>query len=520
MDFQFDNRTGPIDAQSAFARVGQTTTKKRSYSTYDSPSPTKSITYTSPNKPLPPRPVFNALFSTPRMSKDRDNWGDDSSAGETPRSPELPVADSPADTPDYAQRTEVRRLEFVGGLLPHERAPTGEKSGGGRRESWFSTQLGRARGRWGSPGGRSTGEMVGVEKRKKKAVVGRRKGGATAMRGKGVEKRRRDEDSYSDSEAEEQHEDHDNGERTATNHNDNERRVGSPRKSSRNTHHQQTNTSAQPPSSPPEVKQHWMKTLYTFLESHPTIPHILTFYAQLAFNCFLLALLTYVIYTIYSTFAHDIALASQAATTEILAEMAVCAREYTTNKCGPGTRVPAMEQVCEGWHRCMSRDARQVGRAGVGARTFAEVFNSFVEAISWKTMAFTFLIVFGVFGGGNFAFGLFRRSDSINSWGGSGGHGGGGQHGGGHGGMGSGGQGGGQTMGGWHGHPQQQWQGGYAPPTPQRQFSGGQVHDGGQQFYNGGTPWLRAMGGEGMEPQASQGAVVEGRDSPAKRIGW
>ncbi|KAK5718756.1 hypothetical protein LTR15_008490 [Elasticomyces elasticus] len=372
MDFQFDNRTGPIDAQSqsAFARVGQTTTKKRTlnppphqttdnplidyvvrigtYSTYDSPSPTKSTitTYTSPNKPLPPRPVFNALFSTPRKSE-KENWGDDSSAGETPRSPELPVADSPADTPDYAQRTEVRRLEFpIAGerLLPHERAP-GEKSAG-RRESWFSTQLGRARGRWGSPGGRSTGEMfgMGVEKRKKKvAVGGRGKGGATAsaMRGKLVEKRRRGDDSeYEDS----GDEDHDN-ERRATNNNE-ERRVDSPRKSSRNTHHRQTNdTTAQPP---PEIKQHWMKTLYTFLESHPTIPHILTFYAQLFFNCFLLALLTYVIYTIYSTFAHDIALASQAATTEILAEMAVCAREYTTNRCAPETRVPAMEQGCRG----------------------------------------------------------------------------------------------------------------------------------------------------------------------------
>ncbi|KAK3627959.1 hypothetical protein LTR56_018949 [Elasticomyces elasticus] len=537
MDFQFDNRTGPIDAQSqsAFARVGQTTTKKRtlnppphqttdnqltdyvvrigSYSTYDSPSPTKSITtYTSPNKPLPPRPVFNALFSTPRMSKDKENWGDDSSAGETPRSPELPVADSPADTPGYAQRTEVRRLEFpIAGerLLPHERAP-GEKSAG-RRESWLSTQLGRARGRWGSPGGRSTGEMfgMGVEKRKKKVAVGGRGKGAaaataTAMRAKLVEKRRRGDDSeYEDS----GDEDHDN-ERRATNNNE-ERRVGSPRKSSRTQHqHPSTTTSAQPP---PEIKQHWMKTLYTFLESHPTIPHILTFYAQLFFNCFLLALLTYVIYTIYSTFAHDIALASQAATTEILAKMAVCAREYTTNRCAPETRVPAMEQVCEGWQRCMSRDAGAVGRAGVGARTFAEVFNSFVEAISWKTMVFTFLMVFGVFGGGNVAFGLFRRSDTVNAWGGHGG--GGGQHGG---------QDGGQAMGGWHGqlqHSQQQqqggWQGGYAPPTPQRQFSGGQE---GQQFYGGGTPWLREIGG--LEPQASQGAVMEGRDSPAKRIGW
>ncbi|KAK4891387.1 hypothetical protein LTR27_010041 [Elasticomyces elasticus] len=548
MDFQFDNRTGPIDAQSAFARVGQTpvcTTKKRnstplpthqttahpliiwigSYSTYDSPSPTKSsTTYTSPNKPLPPRPVFNALFSTPR--KANDNWGDDSSAGETPRSPELPVADSPAETPEYSSRTEVRRLEFpIANLLPHEREPAKT----GRRESWFSTQLGRARGKLGggfSPG--RAGEMAGmekrgVEKRKKKEAVGRRKGGAT--REKQLEKRRRerrDEDSYEDSNASE-HSDHDE-ERTA--HNNSDRRVTSPRKSSRNTHRHPNPTTTDHPSPPrPEIKQHWMKTLYTFLESHPTIPHILTFYAQLFFNIFLLSLFAYTIYTIYRTFAHDIHLASQQATADMLAEMAKCAREWTVNKCSPETRVPLIEQLCEGLGKCMSRDAGAVGRAGVGAKTFAEVFNAFVEAISWKTMAFTFLLVFGVFGGGNMAFGLFRRSDTVNAWGG---HGGGGQGGGnGHGGMG-GAQGGGQAMGGWNGlqqHQQQQggWQGGYAPPTPQRSFSGGQGQDGGGQFYGGGTPWLRAMGGEGMEPQASQGAIAGGheeRGSPVRRIGY
>ncbi|KAK5734775.1 hypothetical protein LTR17_008706 [Elasticomyces elasticus] len=516
MDFQFDNRTGPIDAQSAFARVGQTplcSTKKRSYSTYDSPSPTKSTTYISPNKPLPPRPVFNSLFSTPRKSK--DNWGDDSSAGETPRSPELPGADSPAaETPDYAQRTEVRRLEFpVAGerLLPHEREPTKT----GRRESWFSTQIVKAKGKWGggfSPGrGQGAGEMVGmekrVEKRKKKDPVSRRKGGGTRQQQEQRRRGRRDEDSYEDSEAEGD-EDHDE-ERTASNNS--ERRVTSPRKSSRNTHqHPNTTTTADHPPTPPVIKQHWMKQLYTFLESHPTIPHILTFYAQLLFNIFLLLLLAYTVLTIYRTFAHDIHLASQLATNNILAEMAQCAREWTVNRCAPETRVPALEMLCEGLGKCMSRDAMQVGRAGVGAKTFAEVFNAFVEAISWKTMAFTFVLVFGVFGGGNFAFGLFRRSDTVNAWGG---HGGGGQHGG---------QGSGQAMGGWHGQQQQQWQGGYAPPTPQnsRTFSGGQ--DGGGQFYGGGTPWLRAMGGEGMEPQASQGAAIEGTGSgrEVRRIGY
>lgn len=37
----------------------------------------------------------------------------------------------------------------------------------------------------------------------------------------------------------------------------------------------------------------------------------------------------------------------------------------------------------------MNRDPKVVGRARVGAETFAGVINSFVDPISWKTMGFT-----------------------------------------------------------------------------------------------------------------------------------
>lgn len=37
----------------------------------------------------------------------------------------------------------------------------------------------------------------------------------------------------------------------------------------------------------------------------------------------------------------------------------------------------------------MNRDPAVVGRARVGAETFAGVINSFVDAISWRTMLFT-----------------------------------------------------------------------------------------------------------------------------------
>ncbi|KAI7431472.1 hypothetical protein KC368_g16081, partial [Hortaea werneckii] len=94
MDFEYYNGTGPIDGRSPFAQVSQnqqrfppsmSSNKKHSYRGFDSPSKPRS-SHPSPSKPLPPTPAaYNAMFSTPRKMQ---NDFEDSSAGETPKSPE------------------------------------------------------------------------------------------------------------------------------------------------------------------------------------------------------------------------------------------------------------------------------------------------------------------------------------------------------------------------------------------------------------------------------------------------
>lgn len=64
----------------------------------------------------------------------------------------------------------------------------------------------------------------------------------------------------------------------------------------------------------------------------------------------------------------------------------MCSKEYLENRCAPNTRVPAMEKACVAWEKCMNRDPTVVGRARVSAETFAEIINSFIEPISYKTM--------------------------------------------------------------------------------------------------------------------------------------
>jgi hypothetical protein len=131
-----------------------------------------------------------------------------------------------------------------------------------------------------------------------------------------------------------------------------------------------------------------LSTLFTFLEAHPHAPRILSFYTQLAFNTAIIVLGLYLLVAFVFTIWSDINKASEEASAEILAEMTVCAKSFVDNRCGgeDGKRLPALEVVCDNWERCMNRDPQRVGRAKLSAHAIAEIVNSFIEPISYKTM--------------------------------------------------------------------------------------------------------------------------------------
>ncbi|KAI5300919.1 hypothetical protein KEM55_003970 [Ascosphaera atra] len=142
---------------------------------------------------------------------------------------------------------------------------------------------------------------------------------------------------------------------------------------------------------PAEPAQSMLAQTFTFLESHPTIPRILSYYAQFSFNLILTILLLYVVVSFLLAIRSDVNRASEEVSADILAEMAVCARNYVENRCAEsngvgGRRLPALEAVCDRWDRCMNRDPAKVGRAKVSAQTLAEIFNGFIEPISFKAM--------------------------------------------------------------------------------------------------------------------------------------
>jgi len=121
-------------------------------------------------------------------------------------------------------------------------------------------------------------------------------------------------------------------------------------------------------------------------ETHRNIPYIVSGYLQLAFNGTLVLILLYLVLAFVQTIQRDVDQKVEEYSAEILQEMSLCSKQYLDNKCAPGQRVPAIEAACVAWENCMNRDPSVVGRAKVSAETFAEIVNSFIEPISYKTM--------------------------------------------------------------------------------------------------------------------------------------
>lgn len=141
-----------------------------------------------------------------------------------------------------------------------------------------------------------------------------------------------------------------------------------------------------PKQQPPVQEVGWMTGLFTFIHTYPDAPSIIAKYLQVFFNAAILGGCLYMFWSFYATIRADVDRASEDAMAEVLAEMATCSKNYIDNRCAADTRLPALESVCSNWELCMNRDPSAVKRARLSAHTFAEIFNSFVEPISLKTM--------------------------------------------------------------------------------------------------------------------------------------
>ncbi|KUJ08342.1 uncharacterized protein LY89DRAFT_789143 [Mollisia scopiformis] len=161
-----------------------------------------------------------------------------------------------------------------------------------------------------------------------------------------------------------------------------------------------------------EPQPGYWASVFNYIESHPNLPNVLSFYAQLGVNMFIAGLTIFGIYTFWMTVRADVDKASENERALVMTEIAACYTQFVDNGCGSDRRVPALKTVCENWEHCMNRDPDSIGRARVSAHTFAQIFNSFIEPISYKAMIFVILIVTVCILVNNLAFGMFRSKAS------------------------------------------------------------------------------------------------------------
>jgi len=117
------------------------------------------------------------------------------------------------------------------------------------------------------------------------------------------------------------------------------------------------------------------------------LPYTILGYTQLVFNSSLILLVLYLLVTFILTVQRDVEQRIAQYTIDSLQEIALCTTSYSSNNCK--SPLPALIVQCLEWESCMARDPSVIGRAKVGAEMLAEVINSFVEPISWKTLLFT-----------------------------------------------------------------------------------------------------------------------------------
>jgi hypothetical protein len=373
MDYEYHNKTGPVDESSPFVIAA----KKRKLNTFasqpvrqdeklevldgltseigntgphsvlDSPSKTAFGGYNTPNRPHLREPDGkHYLFSQDNKplpavpSHIQNAWEprtpasiiDFSSGGETPNTP---AQDSDAATPDTSMASKMGRLmNGGGGDGPRSKSPKKVS----RRESW----LGRMFSSSPSP---SKEDSKFYSKKAENRIMKRRS--------KNRKANLRDEYDSDDS---------------------------------------RPNTAGKNLTQAGYARQ--AGDFFSWVEAHPHLPSVLSFWFQLLVNSILGLTCLYFIYTVWAGIQADVNIEASKYEAEIMKEISHCFRQYNDNRCDPDMRVPAMEHACGNWEACMKRDPKKIAKASVTAKTFAGIFNAFVEEFSYKSMVWIAFLLF------------------------------------------------------------------------------------------------------------------------------
>lgn len=137
---------------------------------------------------------------------------------------------------------------------------------------------------------------------------------------------------------------------------------------------------------------------YAEFLSNPWRPYVLLLYFHLIINIIIILVAAFLGYLIVSTLRADINQNVEFRISDALNEISACSKKYYKNKCfndENNRRAPALEQTCDAWERCMNRNPLQLVKSKITAETLAEVLNSFLSHLSWKSLFLLSSVVFG-----------------------------------------------------------------------------------------------------------------------------
>ncbi|KAI8643073.1 Di-sulfide bridge nucleocytoplasmic transport domain-containing protein [Parasitella parasitica] len=142
---------------------------------------------------------------------------------------------------------------------------------------------------------------------------------------------------------------------------------------------------------------------------HQDISDTVIVYVQMIFNIIVSATFLYIFINVMLTVRQDFRLKAVERIQELYKEKMICSNNYNMNQCGHDDRIPAIEDMCNEWASCMNREV-VVPQAQASAEAIAEIINSFVEPISYKTFFFSSFLMLGVVVFSNLGFGILRRN--------------------------------------------------------------------------------------------------------------
>lgn len=129
-----------------------------------------------------------------------------------------------------------------------------------------------------------------------------------------------------------------------------------------------------------------LSQLFEFLERHPNMPSILSWWAQLMLNVTIFSIAVWVVWSILQSIRSEFNHRAELESGSILTQIHQCAKDYLNNGCESPHRAPALTTLCNDWQKCMDRDPAKVAHAQLSAATMAIIINSFIEPISWKAV--------------------------------------------------------------------------------------------------------------------------------------